>query len=233
MENMKVADMAENEKPVERLIKYGSECLSDAELLAILLRTGTKDMNVISLSQMILNSHPVHKGLRGLHYRSVKELTELPGVGNVKASQILAITEIAKRINSLEKEERVRFDSPDSVADYFMEDVRFLTKERLYALFTASDGSLLGKVKLSEGSINRSIVSARELFKEAVKCDATGMILIHNHPSGDPSPSEEDILVTKRIESLGLKFEIPLLDHIIIGDGIYFSFIEKGIIHEI
>ncbi len=227
---MKVADMADNEKPVERLIKYGAECLSDAELLAILLRTGTSEMNVISLSQMILNSHPVYKGLRGLHYRSYNDLIKVPGVGKVKAAELLAITEISKRINSLEKEDKISFKSPCSVADYFMEEVRFLTKERLYALFTATDGSLLHKVMLSEGSVNRSIVSSREIFKEALKHEATGFIMIHNHPSGDPSPSEEDILVTKRLEELGRKLEIPLLDHIIIGDGVYYSFIEKGII---
>ena len=230
MENLKIADMAENEKPVERLQKYGAEFLSDAELLAIILRTGTSDMNVVTLAQMILNSHPVYKGLKSINYRSVSDLMTIHGVGKSKAAQIMALAEISKRMNLSRKEEHVNLSSPDSVADYFMEEARYLDKERVYALFTSNDNSLLHRVMLSEGSINRSILSTREVFKEALKCNAASVILIHNHPSGNPSPSDMDILVTKQISDLGNKLEIPLLDHIIIGDGIYFSFKEEGII---
>ena len=230
MKYMKMADMAEHEKPVEKILKYGSAFLSDAELLAIVLRTGNKDMNVISLAQMILNFNPVHKGLRGLNYLSFEDLVTLPGVGRVKAAEILALTEISRRMASLEKEEKLSYDSPESVADYFMEEVRYLTKERVYALFFSSSGSLLGKVMLSEGSINRSILSVREVFKDALKMDATGIIVVHNHPSGDPRPSDEDLAITRRLEDMGKKMEIPLLDHIVIGDRVYYSFREKGII---
>ncbi|MBP3233290.1 MAG: DNA repair protein RadC [Eubacterium sp.] len=232
MKNMMIADMAEHEKPVEKLIKYGAESLSDAELLACILRTGTRDMNVISLAQLILNSGKAFKGIRGLNYQSYTDLVRISGVGNVKAAQLLALVEVSKRISTLEAEEKLIFDSPESVANYFMEEVRYLTKERVYALFLSSSDGLLHKSLLSEGSINRSIVSSRELFKEALRYEATNIILIHNHPSGDPTPSTQDIILTRQILELSYKMGIPLLDHIIIGDKRYVSLAEEGYIQK-
>ena len=114
--------------------------------------------------------------------------------------------------------------SPETVADYLMEEVRYLTKERVYALFMSSSGSLLKKVMLSEGSISASIISSAELMKEALRCNATGLVIVHNHPSGNPEPSEQDILVTEHIKKICEQFNIQFLDHLIIGDGRYYSF---------
>ncbi|MBO4591664.1 MAG: DNA repair protein RadC [Eubacterium sp.] len=229
MNNLRIVDMAENEKPVEKLMQYGAEVLSDAELLAIILRIGTNDISVINLAQKVLNNHPVHKGLRGLNYQDIKMLTEIPGVGKVKASQIKAVAEISKRMSTEVAKENVRFDNAYSIADYFMEECRYLQKERVYALFLNTANSLLYKLQLSEGSVDRSIVSPRELFKEALRHDATQVVIIHNHPSGDATPSDIDIMLTKNIYDMGIQLGIPLIDHIIIGDGVYTSLREQNL----
>ena len=127
--------MAETNKPYEKAVQYGIRSLSDAELLAVILRTGTKDVNVIHLAEQILSSHPVHKGLVGLNYLSMEELTEIPGIGNVKAVQIRAVTELSRRISREKTREQVRLNQPETIADYFREEVRYLEKERVYALF--------------------------------------------------------------------------------------------------
>ncbi|MCR5214783.1 MAG: DNA repair protein RadC [Eubacterium sp.] len=224
--NLKISDMAASEKPVEKLIEYGPDKLSDAELLAIILRSGTRDMNVITLSQLILNSHPVYKGLRGLNFRDVYNLMEIPGVGRTKACQIIAITEISKRITSEGVRESRGLHSSSDIADYFMEQVRYLGKERVYAVFLNSAMDYIHKILISEGSIDRSIVSAREIFHQALKVNARYVVLIHNHPSGNPNPSDMDILVTAKLKKLGDSLGVDLLDHIVIGDGIYYSFRE-------
>jgi DNA repair protein RadC len=230
MNNLRIKDMAKSEKPIEKMIEHGAEILSDAELLAIILRSGTSEMSVLNLSQLILNSHPVHKGLSGLNYRHINDLTEIPGVGKVKACQIIALTEISRRMSSEVFKDKICFESSETVADYFMEQLKYLTRERVYAVFTSTSGEMIYKIKLSEGSINRSIMSASELFKEALKVNATGIILVHNHPSGDPSPSEMDIQISQKIKKLGQELGIPLIDHVIIGKGTYFSLAGKGLI---
>ena len=231
MNKLRIKDMADNERPVEKLAYYGADKLSDAELLAIILRTGSNDMSVIELSQMILNSHPIHKGLKGLNYRYIEDLIQIPGVGRVKASQIIAITEISRRMSSENSIDKIRLDSPDTVADYFMEEVRYLTKERVYALYFSTANDLIHKTMISEGTLDRSIMSPRDIFKEALRLDAASIILIHNHPSGNPRPSDMDIIITKRIKQLGEDMGIKLLDHIIIGDGIYYSLLENELIN--
>ena len=223
MNRTRIADMVDHEKPIEKLKEHGAQCLSDAELLAIILRTGTKEVSVIELAQRILNDHPMHKGLYGLNYRHINDLMQIQGIGLTKASQIMALTEISRRMSSEHKKKEICFNDSDTVADYFMEQLRFLTKERVYAVFTSSSNEYMHSVLLSEGSINRSILSPRELFKEAFMANAAAVILVHNHPSGDPTPSEMDILISKDIKCVGKTLGVPLLDHIIIGDGIYSS----------
>ena len=230
MNYLKISDMASEEKPVEKMIQNGPEVMSDAELLSIILRTGTRDMNVITLSQMILNNHPTYKGLAGLNYRRFEELVNISGVGKVKACQILALTEISKRISTTNAKKKMIFDSSDSVADYFMEQMRYLQKERVYALFMSADLNCFYKVLISEGVIDRSLIEPREIFKEALLRNAKSIILSHNHPSGNPQPSDMDIAITQRIARLGEEMSLKLLDHIIIGDGYYYSMLEKGII---
>lgn len=230
MNKLKIKEMAEYEKPIEKLLENGAEKLSDAELLAIILRSGSRDMSVIEMSQYILNDHPIHKGLHGLNYRNIRELTEIPGVGKVKACQIVALTEISRRMSERANKDKLCFDSSDTVASYFMEQVRYLTKERVYALFTNTHNDYIHKVLLSEGSLDRSILTPRELFIEALNADAASIILIHNHPSGSPDPSDMDIIITKKIASLGKDIGIRLLDHVIIGDGTYISMAAQNLI---
>ena len=230
MNSNRIADMVDHEKPIEKLREYGAERLSDAELLAILLRTGTKNESVIGLAQRILNDHPLHKGLYGLNYRHINDLMEIPGVGLTKASQVMALTEISRRMSSEHKKERIRFNDSETVADYFMDKLRFLTKERTYAVFTSKCNELIHCVELSIGCNDKSILSPREVFKEALRADAASIILVHNHPSGDPEPSEMDIVTTKNIKKVGDEMQIPLLDHVIIGDGCYSSLANMGLL---
>ena len=230
MNYLKIADMAEHEKPVEKLIRYGAEYLSDAELLAIILRTGDREKNVLDLSQQILNSHPIYKGLNGLNYRHLNDLMSISGVGKVKASQIMALNEISRRMSTERHEQRLRLESSESVANYFMEKTRYLTKERVVALFESNSCECIHEVLISIGSLDRAMLSQREIFKEALMANAASIILMHNHPSGNPEPSDVDIIYTKKLKKQGDEMGIPLLDHIIIGDGVYYSMREKEII---
>ncbi|MBQ9871265.1 MAG: DNA repair protein RadC [Eubacterium sp.] len=233
MSHVRISDMAETNKPYEKAVQYGIRSLSDAELLAVILRTGTKDVNVIHLAEQILSSHPVHKGLVGLNYLSMEELTEIPGIGNVKAVQIRAVTELSRRISREKTREQVRLNQPETIADYFREEVRYLEKERVYALFFNSACYLIRDVLISEGTVNRSLVSPREVFQEALRCGAVNLILLHNHPSGDCEPSAADLELTRRFKSAGAILGITLLDHIIIGGSSYVSFSERGLLDEV
>ena len=230
MNNLRIADMAHEEKPCEKMLEMGSEFMSDAELLAIILRCGNRDMSAIQLAQQILNSHPQYKGISGLNYMSYKSLTEINGVGKTKACQIMAVTELSRRMASASFKPKLSLDDPSAVASYFMEKTRYLTRERLYALYMTSNNSVIREVLLSSGTVNSSLISPREVFLEALKCEAVSLVLIHNHPSGNPEPSLEDIAVSRRVKQLGNDLGIRLLDHIIIGDKRFVSLKDTGVI---
>lgn len=232
MENLRVVDMADDEKPVEKALLYGIDHLSDAELLAIIIKCGTREKSAIQLAQMILNKDPVYKGLQGLNYLSLTDLTSIPGIGKMKAAQIMAITEISRRMSRNSFKESLKLNDPKSIADYYMEKVRYLTREKVFVLYLSSSLNLLYEEQISEGTIDRSLVSAREVFKKAIKINASCIILIHNHPSGDPTPSEADLIVTKKMVKIGEMLGIKVVDHIIIGDKKYFSIAERGYINE-
>ncbi len=232
MENLRVVDMADDEKPVEKALLYGIDYLSDAELLAIIIKCGTKEKSAIQLAQMILNKDPVYKGLQGLNYLSLTDLTSIPGIGKMKAAQIMAITEISRRMSRNSFKESLKLNDPKSIADYYMEKVRYLTREKVFVLYLSSSLNLLYEEQISEGTIDRSLVSAREVFKKALKINASCIILIHNHPSGDPTPSEADLIITKKMVKNGEMLGIKVVDHIIIGDKKYFSIAERGYINE-
>lgn len=227
---MKIKDYAVTERPYEKCMEYGPGILSDAELLSVFIRTGSKNTNAIQLANMILDAHPIHKGLAGLNFLTVKELMELSGIGQVKAVQITCISELSKRLSKASYKPFVRFESPDTVADYFMEETRYLTKERVYALFFDSKHTLLKSLLLSEGTVNQSLITPRELFVEAVKYEAVYVILLHNHPSGDPKPSEADLRLTERVRDAGNIIGIELSDHIILGNNCYFSMAERSLL---
>ena len=230
MTNNRIKDMAASERPYEKTLEFGIGSLSDAELLALLLRSGTKDVSAIELAQTVLNAHPTIKGLPGLNYMSVSELTKIKGVGKVKACQILAITEISKRMSRESFKPNITFNSPSTVADYFMEECRYKTVESVFLLYLNSQNAIIKWKELSTGTVNASLLSPRELFLDALKNDAVSLILLHNHPSGNPCPSDKDIVITERIRKLGEELGIKLLDHIIIGDKKYYSFSEEGLI---
>ena len=233
MTHFKISDMAEQSKPCEKALQFGIRSLSDSELLAVILRSGVPGANAIHLSEQILSLHPVYKGLMGLNYLTADELRTLPGVGNVKAVQILAVSELSRRISREETREEVRLNDPGSIADYFREEVRYLQKERVYALFFNTAGVLLRESMISEGTVDRSLASPREIYREALRVGATGLVVLHNHPSGDVEPSSMDLEMTRQIRSAGEIIGIRLLDHIIIGGSTYVSFSERGLLHEI
>lgn len=226
--NKTVKELPEMERPYEKCLAYGPKSLSDAELLAVILKNGTREKSAVELARDIIAMNPRYESLAGIYQISREELLDLKGVGKVKAIQIQCVGEIARRIARAEAKERIDFHSPEKIADYFMEQVRYLNKEEVHLLLLDGKHSLIREVKLSVGTVNAALSSPREVFVEALKAQAVYVILIHNHPSGDPSPSNQDILLTKRVQKAGQLMGIPLSDHIIIGNQSYYSFREHG-----
>lgn len=216
-------------RPDERLVSQGAESLSDAELLAVILRTGCKGVNVVRLAEKILQQAG-DDGLVGLCRFTISELTNIQGIGEVKAIQIKAVAELARRMTKKTAKKRLMFNSPNTVADYYMEDLRHRDTECLIMLCLNTKGALLSEKLLSIGTVNSSLVSPREIFIEALQNKAVSIIMLHNHPSGDPTPSNQDIYMTEKIKQSGEILGITLVDHIIIGDNNYVSFKEKNLL---
>ena len=222
-------NLPDSELPYEKCERYGPSTLSDCELLAILLRTGTNKENVLSLARHLL-SLTGKQGLCGLYDLSQTDLLAIHGIGKVKTIQIISVLELSKRLAKSIAKDRLTFSSPDAIARYYMEDLRHLKQEHLLLLLLDAKSGLISELTLSKGSVNSAIVSPREIFSEALKKDAVGVIMLHNHPSGDASPSEEDTAITLRILEAGKLIGIELLDHIIIGDQKFFSFHAEGLL---
>ncbi|QTM99959.1 DNA repair protein RadC [Sediminibacillus dalangtanensis] len=213
------------DRPRERLIEKGPATLSNQDLLAILLGTGTKDESVTTLSQRVFMHF---EGLHLLKDATIEELTAIRGIGTAKGVLILAAIEFGKRLYRFRPEERYVIRSPEDGADYIMEEMRNLNQEHFVCLFLNTKNQILHRQTIFIGSLNASIVHPREVFREAVKRSAASIICAHNHPSGDPSPSQEDIHVTKRLSECGKMIGIELLDHLVIGDRKFVSLKEKG-----
>lgn len=228
--NHLMRDIAYCERPYEKSIREGIQILTDAELLAVILRSGTKDVSSIDLANRILNAHNIHKGLLGLNFLNRESLLSIKGIGNTKATQILAISELSARMNRYRLKEKMSFHNPDSIAGYYMEKCKFLTKERTYLMLFSTAHTLIKELLLSEGTINSALLSPREIFIEALKYEAVHIILVHNHPSGIPEPSLADIQMTRKIMDAGKMLDVKLSDHIIVGNGSYVSMLERGII---
>lgn len=222
-----IRDVPSSERPRERMMQEGEAYLNVAELLAILLRTGSRDESALSLAHRILQKV---EGLRGLIHVSIEELMELKGVGPAKAVQIKAGVELGRRLAQLQPEERYVIRQPQDIADFLMEKLRYQQQEHFVCLFLNTKNQVLAESTIFIGSLNASIVHPREIFREAVKRHAASFACAHNHPSGDPTPSREDIAVTRRLVEAGQLMGIECLDHIIIGDGKYISLKEKGYI---
>lgn len=218
--------MAEELLPYEKFEKYGAEILSDAELLAIIIRTGTKEFNSIELGKKILSlgtNVGQTTGILSLQHLSLEELMKIKGIGKVKAIRIKCVTEFSRRIAMETFKKGIRFDKPSTIADYYKEQIRHLEVERVILVMTDGKNQFLKDCILSTGTVNMSLISPREIFMTALKMQAVNILLVHNHPSGDPTPSKDDIEITKRIHVASQIMNIPLVDHIIIGDNTYMS----------
>ncbi len=224
-ETLMIRDFPVDERPRERLIKNGPESLSNHELLAILLRTGSKSESVIQLANRLLTHFD---GLTGLKDAVVEELTSIKGIGQAKAVQIVASVELGRRISNLTFNNRFIIRSPEDGANYVMNDMRFLSQEHFVCLYLNTKNQVIHRQTVFIGSLNASIVHPREVFKEAFRRSAASIICFHNHPSGNPTPSREDIEVTQRLVECGKMLGIEVLDHLIIGDKKYVSMKEKG-----
>lgn len=235
-EHQKIKDLPTTERPYEKLAAYGAEYLSDAELLAVIIRVGTKDKHVVELMNSVLSKAGDHAGagddagLVELGRMSLEELMKIPGIGPVKAAQLKCVMELAIRLAKQERKQKVRFNHPRSVAEYYMQEFRFKTREELLLIMLDTKGKLLKDTVISSGTINYSIVEPREVFVTAFQYHAVQIILLHNHPSGDPTPSTEDLMATKRIKEAGEIVGIELIDHIIIGDNQYVSLRERKLL---
>ncbi|WP_083991348.1 RadC family protein [Alkalihalobacillus pseudalcaliphilus] len=220
-----IRDVPVSERPRERMLKDGIHVLSNQELLAILLRTGTKNESVLQVAQHVLQAFD---GITMLKDATIEEMCKLKGIGVAKAIELSAAIELGRRIHNYMPEERYVIRSPEDVSNYVMEDLRFLKQEHFIALYLNTKNQVLHRQTLFIGSLNASIVHPREVFKEALKRSAASLICLHNHPSGDPTPSKEDIEVTRRLQQAGQVLGIEMLDHVIIGDRKYMSLKEQG-----
>jgi DNA repair protein RadC len=223
--SLTMREVPNEERPRERMLQYGSQALSNAELLAILLRTGTYSESAVTLAQRILSKCG---DLRSLVDMSKDQLTQIKGIGNAKALQIQASIELGRRLARSTHNEAVTIRSPESVANLMREELRYLQKEHFVCLFLNTKNHVIGQETLSMGSLNASIVHPREVFRAAIKRSSASIICVHNHPSGDPAPSPEDIQLTHRLAEAGAIIGIEVLDHIIIGDYKFVSLKEQG-----
>lgn len=219
-----------SEQPYEKAMEFGVEYLSDAELLSVILRTGARNASARDLAEEVLNMGDP-PGLPGLLHHTLPDYREIRGIGRVKAIQLAAVGELSKRIwKAARSGDAFLCSSPSVIADLFMEEMRHMEQEHLKLLILNTKNILIRAVDISKGTVNASLATPRELFIEALRYRAAAVILLHNHPSGDASPSKEDCLFTKRVEEAGKLMGIPLLDHIIIGDTSYVSLKERGIL---
>lgn len=224
-EHFTMKNLPVSERPYEKMLSVGAENLSDAELLSIIIKTGTKTLSSLDISRRILSGN--HNNLLNLYDLSLNDFTKLPGVGKIKAIQLKAVAELSKRIAKTNSGYHLNMSRPSSIANYYMEQLRHLKEEVLVCAFFDTRCNFLGDEIISKGSVNFAYVSPRDIFIQALKHEAVLFILLHNHPSGDPTPSEDDIRITNRVEKGANLLDLQLVDHIIIGDNKYYSFKEN------
>lgn len=221
-----IRDMAMSDRPRERLIQVGERALSTTELLAIIFRTGVGGENVVRLSERLL-AH--FDGLSGLARASIAELQQVKGIGPAKAVEVKAALELGRRLIANAPEERPKVSSPADAANLLMSEMSLLEQEHLRLLLLDTRNHVLAMPTIYIGSLNTSVVRIGELFRAAIKENAAAMIVAHNHPSGDPSPSSEDVRVTRQLVEAGQLLDIDVLDHVIIGRQRYVSLKERGL----
>ncbi|MEE1030518.1 MAG: DNA repair protein RadC [Ruminococcus sp.] len=225
-----IKEIPAQERPYEKCLVYGPENLSDSELLAVILRSGTTGISSLELARTILHEGDGEQGLLEIHHKSLQELMKIRGIGQVKAVQIKCIGELSKRIASRAAKKELDFQHPETIAEYYMEQLRHEEQEQVICMMLDTKNHFLGDKIISKGTVNSSLVSPRDLLLTAFSYRAVYIILVHNHPSGDATPSEDDMLLTKRVQQACNIVDIPLMDHVIIGDQTYFSFREEGIL---
>lgn len=221
-----IQDLPVNERPRERLQNYGAKALSNAELLAIILRMGVQGTSAVSLGQQLLARY---NGLRGLAKASIAEICQLKGIGPAKAVQIKAALELGRRLLVAAPEERPQITSPADAANLLMLDMSLLEQEHLWVLLLDTKNHVIDVVKVYQGSVNASLIRIGELFRGAIKRNCPAIIIAHNHPSGDPTPSPEDVRVTHQIADAGKLLDIEVLDHLVIGNQRFVSLKERGL----
>lgn len=224
-----VKNLPKEERPREKLLLLGADALTDAELLAILLRTGSRQESVLKLAQRLLTMYK-EQGLDALARLEPRQFARIKGIGLVKAVTITAALELGRRLAERPYKEKRTIKSPKDAADYVMVRLRDEVREHFLAMLLDTRHHVLALPVISVGNLNASVVHPREVFKQAVLASAAFVILLHNHPSGDPEPSREDIKVTANMMQAGQIIGIPVLDHIIIGDNQYISMKENGLI---
>ncbi len=212
-------------QPYEKFLRFGPESLTEGELLAIILRTGTPDHSALDLANQVLGlaKYP-RTGLLGLYDVSLEELMGIKGIGQVKAVKLKSLAELSMRFARAKAQRGLNVKDPATIAEYFMEKLRHLKTECVYLVCLDAKGQLISERKLSDGSVNMALIPPREIFMAALESRAVNLILVHNHPSGNPSPSAQDRELTGAVSSMGKVLGIPLLDHVIIGDNTYYSF---------
>lgn len=215
----------DSDKPRERLYNYGSEYLSNEELISIILKTGSKNYSVKEVALKLLETVGSIDKLKDI---GISTLTNIEGIGRVKAIELKAAIELGRRVYINKSEDKIKLNKAISIYDYFKDVLGDKKQEYFYCVYLDTKGNYLGKKCLFIGTINNSLVHPREIFKEAYLLSANGIICVHNHPSGDVSPSKEDILLTIKIKEIGIIHGINLIDHVIIGDNSYYSFYDNG-----
>lgn len=227
-EHKSMKQLPESERPYEKFEKGGMSSLSDAELLAIIIKNGTKDYTSTEVACQILSGG--QQNLLNLYSFSYEQFLQVPGIGKVKAIQLKAIAELSRRIACTERGYSLKMNMPSTISDYYMERLRHEMTEQMLVAFFDSKCFFLGDFCVSKGSVNNAYVSPREIFQKALQKNAVNLVLLHNHPSGDPTPSTEDKKMTCRILEAGRILGIAVIDHIIIGDNSYYSFKENNLI---
>lgn len=229
---MKIKEIPQSERPYEKLEMYGAQALSNAELLAIIIKNGTKEESSVMLAQKILSMQKsTQDSLRFLQDMSIKEFMSIKGIGKVKAIQLLAVCELTKRISRPIKNFNVQIKSPQDVADLLINELKYEKREIVKVLMLNVKNNILKIQDIALGGTSFAVFEIKDVLKEAIKIGAPKIILVHNHPSGDPTPSHDDIELTQKLEQVSKMLEIELLDHVVIGDGKYksiFSMLNKN-----
>lgn len=214
-----------NDRPREKMAANGAAVLTDAELIAILLRTGTAEKSAIDIASEMTADGGLYKRLAGI--TRLNELTNIKGLGQAKAATVLAALEIGRRIASAKPIEKIHLSCPQDVADFLMPRLRYAAKEQFVVILLNNKNKVIGTEVVSEGSLSSSVVHPREVYAPAILHHAAAIMVAHNHPSGDTKPSIEDEEVTRQLLRSGKVLGIPMIDHVIIGDGNYYSFLEN------